>query len=129
MRYVAIYYLPVDVGIVSIVAFIQTVDGFFFEAGDFLRGLVLDFVQSSFGHHVLVESVPDVQGTALQQVKVARVAGQTFGHNWSVINNQSQQLTTTQQTNNNETLQWNAGGRVTVCVENETCSLFGDDRL
>ena len=71
-------------GVVSIVALIQTVDGFFFEAGEFLRRSMLYVVQSSLGDDILVKSVPHIQSTSLQQVKVARVAGQTFSHNWRV---------------------------------------------
>lgn len=87
--------LPVNVGIVAIVAFIQTVDGFLLQTGDFLRRLGFDPVQStSLGGNVLLECVPDIQSPTFEQVEIARVAGQTLSHSLLSIDG-SQQYSTT----------------------------------
>ena len=59
-------FLPVNVWVVSLVSFIQTVDGFLFEDVDFLTGAVLNAVQSTLIDDILVKSVPDIQRPALQ---------------------------------------------------------------
>lgn len=83
--------LPVNVGIVAIVAFIQTVDGFLLQTGDFLRRLRFDPVQStSLGGNVLLECVPDIQSPTFEQVEIARVAGQTLSHSLLSIDGNQQ---------------------------------------